>query len=49
MDVVEEGAAQWKLDSPLADLKASVTQVLDKDRRDRLAAVLQSLERTNNA
>jgi hypothetical protein len=49
IDVVEEGPAQWKLDTTLADLKASVTQVEDKDRRDRLAAVLQSLERTNNA
>jgi hypothetical protein len=49
MDVVAEGPAQWKLDTTLADLKASVTQVEDKDRRDRLAAVLKSLEQTNNA
>jgi hypothetical protein len=42
-DVAAEGAAQWKLDSLLGDLKASVAQVEDKDRRDRLAAILKSL------
>ena len=49
MDVVAEGPAQWKLDTTLADLKASVAQVEDKDRRDRLGAVLKSLEQTNSA
>ncbi len=42
-DVAAEGAARWKLDSLLGDLEASVTQVGDKDRRDRLAAILKSL------
>jgi hypothetical protein len=30
MDVLAEGPAQWKLDTTLADLKASVAQVEDK-------------------
>jgi hypothetical protein len=43
MDILAEGPAQWKLDTTLADLKASVAQVEDKDRRDRLAAILKIL------
>jgi hypothetical protein len=39
-DVAAEGAARWKLDSLLGDLKASVAQVQDEDRRDQLAAIL---------
>jgi hypothetical protein len=42
-EVAAEGAARWKLDSTLNDLRASVTQVADKDCRDRLTAVLDSL------
>jgi hypothetical protein len=42
-DVAAEGAARWKLDSLLGDLEASVAQVEDKDRRDRLAAILKNL------
>jgi hypothetical protein len=42
-DVAAEGPARWKLDSTLADLEASVAQVEDKNRRDRLAAILKSL------
>jgi hypothetical protein len=42
-DVAAEGAARWKLDSLLVDLRASVAQVEDKDRRERLAAILESL------
>jgi hypothetical protein len=42
-DIIAEGSAQWKLDTTLADLKASVAQVEDKDRRDRLAAILKTL------
>ena len=42
-DVAAEGAAQWKLDSTLKDLEASVAQVEDKDRRDRLATILKTL------
>ena len=41
-DIIAEGPAQWKLDTTLADLKASVTQLEDKERRDRLAAILKS-------
>ena len=40
-DIIAEGPAQWKLDTTLADLKASVAQVQDKNRRDRLAAMLK--------
>jgi tetratricopeptide (TPR) repeat protein len=42
-EVAAEGAAQWKLASMLKDLEASVAHVEDKDRRDRLAAILKSL------
>jgi hypothetical protein len=42
-EVAVEGAAQWKLDSTLKDLEASVAQVEDKDRRDRLATILKTL------
>jgi hypothetical protein len=41
--VIAEGTARWKLDSTLGDLRATVAQVEDKDRRDRLAAVLEML------
>ena len=34
-------ARAWKLDTTLADLKASVVQVQNKNRRDRLAAMLK--------
>ncbi|HME84854.1 MAG TPA: tetratricopeptide repeat-containing protein [Roseiarcus sp.] len=43
--VAAEGAARWKLDSTLADLESSVAQVEDKDRKDRLAAILEDLRR----
>jgi hypothetical protein len=43
-DVAAEGAARWKLDSTLADLEASVLQVEDKDRRERLTAILADLK-----
>jgi hypothetical protein len=42
-NVAAEGAARWKLDTTLADLQSSVALVEDKDRRDRLAAILKSL------
>jgi MAP3K TRAFs-binding domain len=42
-DVAAEGAARWKLDSLLGDLRASVAQVEDKERRERLGAILESL------
>jgi hypothetical protein len=46
-EVAAEGAARWKLDSTLNDLRASVAQVADKDCRDRLTAVLDSLAPTS--
>lgn len=42
-EVGVDGAAQWKIDSTLDDLKLSVAQVKDKRRRERLAAILESL------
>jgi hypothetical protein len=42
-DIAAEGAGRWKLDTTLADLQSSVAQIEDKDRRDRLAAILKSL------
>jgi hypothetical protein len=44
-DVAVEGAARWKLDATLADLEASVAQVEDKERKDRLASILGDLKR----
>jgi hypothetical protein len=41
--VAIEGLSRWKIDSILADLKASAAQVEDKDHRDRLAAILRTL------
>jgi len=42
-EVRDEGAARWKLDSLMLDLQASIAQVADDERRDRLAAVLAEL------
>jgi tetratricopeptide (TPR) repeat protein len=42
-EVAAEGPARWKLNSLLGDLEASVAQVEDKDRRDRLATILKGL------
>jgi hypothetical protein len=43
-EIKEEGAARWKLDSMMWDLQASVAQVADAERRERLAAVLAELK-----
>ena len=43
-EVAADGAAHWKLNSLLQDLKASVAQVEDKDTRDRLQAALETLQ-----
>jgi hypothetical protein len=43
-DVLAEGASKWKLDSVLSDLKASLEHVADHENRDRLAAVIVTLE-----
>jgi hypothetical protein len=42
-DIAVEGAALWKLQSTLADLEHSATQVKDDERRNRLLAVLNEL------
>ena len=39
--VAAEGAARWKLDSTLADLEQSASQVKDGERRERLAALIE--------
>jgi hypothetical protein len=41
-EVAAEGPAQWKLNSTIVDLEASVAQA-EGDRRDRLRAVLENL------
>jgi len=46
-EVAVDGAAQWKIESTLDDLKLSVAQVKDKARRERLAAVLDGLKRVS--
>jgi hypothetical protein len=43
-EVASEGPASWKLESILEGLEASVAQVDDKDRRDRLQAILEMLK-----
>jgi hypothetical protein len=44
--VRDEGAASWKVETTLADLEASVLLVEDKERRARLAAILETLKAT---
>ena len=43
-EVASEGAANWQIESTLGDLKLSVSQVEDKDTRDRLQATLETLQ-----
>ena len=42
-EIASEGAAKWKLDTTLDDLKLSVAQIEDKDSSDRLQATLENL------
>jgi hypothetical protein len=43
-EVTAEGAARWKLDSVLEDLKASVAHLKNDEHRQRLAAVIDVLK-----
>ena len=43
-DIASEGAARWKLEATLDDLRTSLEFVQDKDCRDRLEAVLATLQ-----
>jgi hypothetical protein len=43
-DVMAEGPAAWKLDSVLDDLEASVLQVSDPAKRERLSAVIERIK-----
>lgn len=43
-DVAAEGAARWQINSTLGDLALSVSQVEDKDTKDRLQAILETLK-----
>jgi hypothetical protein len=43
-DIASEGAARWKLEATLDDLKTSLEFVQDKDCRERLEAVLATLK-----
>ena len=45
-ELASEGGAGWQIDSTLADLKLSVSQVEDKDTKDRLQAILETLQGT---
>jgi hypothetical protein len=45
-EVAAEGAARWKLETILSDLESSVILVDYKDRRDWLAAILETLKAT---
>jgi hypothetical protein len=42
--VASQGAARWQIETTLDDLKLSVSQVEDKDTRDRLEAILETLK-----
>jgi hypothetical protein len=43
-EVASQGAATWQIDSTIGDLNLSVSQIEDKDTRDRLQAILQTLK-----
>ena len=43
-EVAGEGASSWKIESIVGDLKLSVSQVEDKDTRDRLQTILETLQ-----
>src|SRR5262249_31665152 len=43
-DVLNEGAAAWKIHSVLADCEASVLQVADPAKRSRLAAIVERIK-----
>ena len=43
-DVMAEGPPAWKVDSLLGDLEASVLQVSDAAKRDRLFAVIDRIK-----
>jgi hypothetical protein len=43
-EVASQGTARWQIETTLDDLKLSVSQVEDKDTRDRLEAILETLK-----
>jgi hypothetical protein len=43
-DVLNEGPSAWKIDSVLADLEASVSQISDAAKRTRLSAVIERIK-----
>ena len=43
-DVIAEGEAEWKVQSVLGDLEASVVQVTDAAKRVRLSAVIDRIK-----
>jgi tetratricopeptide (TPR) repeat protein len=45
-EVASQGAASWQIDSTLGDLQLSADQVEDKDTKDRLQAILGTLQPT---
>jgi hypothetical protein len=44
--VLAEGAARWKIETTLNDLKASAAQVADQSCRNRLTALISTLEQS---
>jgi tetratricopeptide (TPR) repeat protein len=48
-DVIAEGNAKWKVKTVLDDLKASVAQVTDAEKRTRLAAVIERIKAASDA
>jgi hypothetical protein len=45
-EVASQGAATWQIHSTLGDLMLSVSQVEDKETKDRLQAILETLQST---
>ncbi len=43
-EVASQGAATWQIDSTLGDLTVSVSQVENKDTKDRLQLILKTLK-----
>jgi hypothetical protein len=43
-EMASQGSARWQIDSTMGDLKLSVSQVEDKDTKERLQAILETLQ-----
>jgi hypothetical protein len=45
-EVASQGASRWQIESTLGDLMLSVSQVEDKETKNRLQAILETLQST---